>query len=94
MSAAHKIEPSALRDKPEVLSTDDLCDVLRISPREVRAEVNSGRLGRLAYSEKDIKVWGAEVRRYLREQTELGRAAAQSADHPAAEQGGREEAAS
>lgn len=58
-----------LEDLPSVLDTEQLCDVLRVGANTIRDLVNSGRLGRLAYSQTAILVDSREVRRFLRDQT-------------------------
>jgi hypothetical protein len=68
--AYHSIDAAALDSKPEVLDTDDLVDVLRMNARDVRDLVNAGRLRRLAYSRREIRVWREEVRRFLADQTD------------------------
>lgn len=58
-----------LEDLPTVLDTEQICDVLRVGERTVRDLVNSGRLGRLAYSQGNILVDSRELRRFLRDET-------------------------
>lgn len=58
-----------LEDLPTVLDTEQICDVLRVGERTVRDLVNSGRLGRLAYSQGNILVDSRELRRFLHDET-------------------------
>ena len=59
-----------LEDLPSVLGTAELCRVLRTTRYRVRLLIASGELRRLAYQPNKIQVAKAEVRRFLREQTE------------------------
>jgi hypothetical protein len=63
-------QAARLEDLPSVLGTAELCRVLRTTRYRVRALVARGELRRLAYQPHKIQVAKAEVRRFLREQTE------------------------
>lgn len=64
-----------LEDLPSVLGTAELCRVLRTTRYRVRMLTASGQLRRLAYQPHKIQVAKAEVRRFLREQTDAAGAA-------------------
>ena len=69
------VSAARLEDLPSVLGTAELCRVLRTTRYRVRALVAAGELRRLAYQPNKIQVAKAEVRRFLREQTESAGAA-------------------
>jgi hypothetical protein len=64
-----RIDPADLSDKPAVLDTGDLMDILRIGEDRVQELVSSGALHRLDYSRHEIKVFKGEVERFLEEQS-------------------------
>ena len=65
-----RIAPADLMDKPTVLGTQDLMDVLQIGVHQVGELIASGQLHRLAYSPRNIKVYRGEVLAFLERQTE------------------------
>jgi len=76
-----RIHPASIADKPTVMGTPDLMDVLQVGEDEIQKLVSSGRLRPLAYSPQRIKVWQGEVVAFLKRET--------GASEPA--KGGRQE---
>ena len=64
-----RIHPASIADKPTILGMQDLMDVLQIGEHSIGALVSSGQLHRLAYSQREIKVWRNEVLRFLEQQS-------------------------
>lgn len=64
-----RIRPADILDKPTVLTTQDIMDVLQVGEHTVHELVSSGQLHRLAYSRREIRVWKGELVRFLRDQS-------------------------
>jgi hypothetical protein len=65
-------DPAQVILKP-VLGTADLCLVLEVGETTVQKLVSDGRLARLPYSRRHIKVSSREVWRFIDAETEGGR---------------------
>ena len=68
------IEPANLRDLPSVLDIKDIMSALRLNEVACRELVDAGLIQKLPYHGR-LHVANDEVARFLRDQTELGRAA-------------------
>ena len=64
-----RIRPADIIDKPTVLTTQDIMDVLQVGEHTVGELISSGQLHRLAYSRRETKVFKGEVIRFLEQQS-------------------------
>jgi hypothetical protein len=65
-SYERRIAPANLADLPSVLNTQDVSNVLRVSPGVVQRMAREGELPHLDYS-RNLLFAASAIRRYLRE---------------------------